>query len=313
MYPHPHRPFSRGANNRFARMLVVVMPGSLLLTWLWKQHEMLTPRENDWPASEPDAVDIRRVVYRAPPEPQCDGEERAILRRLGWWNASSTDNCCRWRGVRCSDGRVSGLKLSGGKLRGTISSELADLSQLEVVDLNENPGLSGTLPAQLTRLGALTHVYLFGSTVSGSIPDLGGCASLQELELSHCRLSGTLPASLGRASKLQFLFLEANALSGTLPTALSRLRRLKELELSENKLSGSVPASLRAMPLQHLDVQQNPRLSGAAETRASSQTECNGGAAKYLRGSGGPPRQQSAAVYTKSGVVPAGGEVSSSS
>ena len=62
MYPHPHRPFSRGANNRFARMLVVVMPGSLLLTWLWKQHEMLTPRENDWPASEPDAVDIRRTA-----------------------------------------------------------------------------------------------------------------------------------------------------------------------------------------------------------------------------------------------------------
>ena len=109
--PHPHRPFSRGANNRFARMLVVVMPGSLFLTWMWKQHEMLAPRETDeWP-EEPDAVSIRRVVYRAPPEPQCDGEERAAMRRLGWWNSSTQlpGNCCRWRGVKCTAGRVTGL------------------------------------------------------------------------------------------------------------------------------------------------------------------------------------------------------------
>ena len=52
-----------------------------------------------------------------------------------------------------------------------------------------------------------------------------------------------------------------------------------------------MPAALRALPLKHLDLQKNPRLSGAAETRASSQSDCSGGAAKYLRG--GQPLPQS--------------------
>jgi hypothetical protein len=167
--PHPYRPFSRGANNRFSRLLLVVMPGSLLVTWMWKQYEMVSPREMDWPEAESDAVSIRRVIYRAPPEPQCSEDERATLRRLGWWNENST-NCCRWPGVTCTHGRVSSLALSGGKVSGTLPAELCQLDQLAVLDLNENPRLSGTLPTQLGRMGSLTHLYLFGSALSGSIP-----------------------------------------------------------------------------------------------------------------------------------------------
>ena len=307
-YPHPHRPFSRGANNRFSRLLLVVMPGSLLVTWMWKQYEMVAPREMEWPEAESDAVSIRRVIYRAPPEPQCNDDERATLRRLGWWNERST-NCCHWPGVKCSGGRVTTLALSGGKVSGTLPAEVCQLNQLAVLDLNENPRLSGTLPTQLGRVSSLTHLYLFGSALSGSIPELGGCRALQELEISHCRLSGTLPSSLRAASKLEFVFLESNALSGTLPTSLSRLGRLHELELSENRLSGSVPAALRAMPLKHLDLQKNPRLSGAAETRASAQSDCSGGAAKYLRG-GQPLPQQSQSQTTASFPYRAGSKKS---
>ena len=297
MYPHPHRPFSRGANNRYVRLLLVVMPGSLLITWMWKQYEMVAPREREWPEAESDAISIRRVVYWAPPDPQCNDDERAALRRLGLWNESGTENCCLWSGVKCTGGHVTGLTLSGGKASGTVPAQLCQLRQLAVLDLNENPRLSGTLPTQLGRMSSLTHLYLFGSALSGTIPELGGCKALQELEMSHCRLSGTLPPSLGAASKLKFVFLESNKLSGTLPTSLSRLGRLHELELSENKISGTVPAALRAMPLQHLDLQHNPRLSGAAETRASSQSDCSGGAAKYLRGGQTPPKTQTTASF----------------
>ena len=183
------------------------------------------------------------------------------------------------------------MALSGGKVSGTVPTQLCQLEQLAVLDLNESPRLSGTLPTQLGRVSRLTHLYMFGSALSGSIPELSGCKALQELEMSHCRLSGTLPPSLGAARQLQFVFLDSNQLSGTLPSSLSRLGRLHELELSENRLSGSIPAALRAMPLQHLDLQHNPRLIGAAETRVSSQLDCSGGAAKYLRG--GQPQTQS--------------------
>lgn len=269
-------------------MLAVVMPGSLLVTWLWKQYEIMTPRSrwqvaDEWPVPQ-DEVDIRRIVYYAPPVPSCDDDERAALRRIGWWNETS-DNCCRWKGIKCSQGRITKVTFAAGKLRGTLPNELARLSQLQVLDLNENPSLSGTLPEQLGRLDSLSNVYLFGSRLSGSLPDsLGGCAALQELELSHCRLSGTLPASLGRASKLQYLFFESNALSGTLPASLGRLRGLKELELSENRLSGSVPSALRSRSLSHLDLQKNPRLKGVPQ--ASAKSQCSGGSDKYLRGPG---------------------------
>ena len=298
-----NRPFSRRANNRFATMLAIVMPCSLLATWLWKQYEIMAPRSRwqvagEWPVPE-DEVDIRRTVYTAPVL-TCDDDERGVLRRIGWWN-ETVDNCCRWRGIKCTQGRVTKVSLAGGMLRGTLPNELARLGQLQVLDLNANPSLSGTLPEQLGRLDSLTNVYLFGSALSGSLPDLGGCAALQELELSHCRLSGTLPASLGRASKLQYLFLESNALSGTLPAALGRLRSLKELELSENKLSGSVPSALRAKSLSHLDLQKNPRLTGVPQAAAKSQ--CSGGADKYLRG--GPGAQQQSTEAGKPSAIQA--------
>ena len=304
------RAFSRRANNRFATMLAIVMPGSLLVTWLWKQYEIMAPRSrwqvaDEWPVPQ-DEVDIRRIVYRAPPVPTCDDDERAALRRIGWWN-ETVDNCCRWKGIKCSQGRVTKVSLAGGKVRGTLPNELARLGQLQVLDLNENPSLSGTLPEQLGRLDSLANVYLFGSALSGSLPDLGGCAALQELELSHCRLSGTLPASLGRASKLQYLFLESNGLSGTLPAALGRLRGLKELELSENRLSGSVPSALRARSLSHLDLQKNPRLKGVPQ--ASAKSQCSGGSDKYLRG---PGLQQQSTEADKPSAIQASKSVAKS-
>ena len=139
------------------------------------------------------------------------------------------------------------------------------------------------LPSQLCALGGLNQFYAFGAKLSGTLPAaMLELRSLQEVELSDCKLSGTLPPSLAQASRLQYLFLESNRLSGTLPPGLASLRRLRELELSHNLLSGTVPRTLSALPLQHLDLQENPRLRGVPASKPKAG--CSGGAEKYLRG-----------------------------
>jgi len=300
----------------FGRMLVMVLPGTLLLTFILKQVELAdlqsaaafmeaAPREvfreveMHESRAEP-STQSRAAFVRA--EDRCSPAERAMLLVVGealggadWahsagWGAGA--DCCEWKGVGCDrrSGAVDSLSLSRQGLRGTLPTELAALASLRTCDLNENSELGGRLPRDLfeRRRGALTALYAFGSRVSGTLP-----ASVpllfQELELSRSRVSGTIPAELGQhtAGALRYVFLEANRLSGTLPSEMGNLRRLKELELSDNRLSGSVPPALLQIPMSHFDVAHNsPTLKGAPVQRPKQG--CSGGTDKFLRGGPAP-------------------------
>lgn len=345
----------------FARLLVVVLPASLVLTMISKlifsdslRREAIAElyEISDRAAAEAPHV-INYYVSAASSSSSDDGSssstgatcsdmERAALMRSGAKLAGAhadflsksgwgeVADCCRWKGVGCAgDGRrgsrgsVTSLSLARNALHGTLPTELARLPALTTLDVNENPNLSGTLPAALLASKTLTHLYAFGAALSGTLPAaIGGGAGaggsgggttniadgatgfdassssssnagsgergwstslLQELELSSCKLSGTLPPSLGSASSLRYVFLEANRLSGSLPPSLGQLRRLKELELSKNRLSGTVPPRVKHLHLEHFDVaNNNPALKGAPV--AAAKGACSGGADKYLRG-----------------------------
>jgi Leucine-rich repeat (LRR) protein len=178
------------------------------------------------------------------------------------------------------------LSLSKEALHGTLPSELGALASLTTIDVNENAQLSGTLPSELMASPRLTQLYAYGSRISGTLPALSEARALQELEMSFCRLSGTLPSRLPNA--LRFVFLESNRISGAIPSSLATLRRLHELELSHNRFSGSLPARVARMPLQHLDVAKNPRLRGVPV--AAPKQGCSGGSERY-----GPPRVNASA------------------
>jgi Leucine-rich repeat (LRR) protein len=62
--------------------------------------------------------------------------------------------------------------------------------------------------------------------------------------VSSNRLTGTVPAALGKLTALTFLDLGGNKLTGTVPAALGKLTALKELSLRFNGLTGAVPAAL---------------------------------------------------------------------
>ena len=159
--------------------------------------------------------------------------------------------------------------------------------------------MSGTLPATLfSDASRLSHLYAFGARrLSGTLPSaIGDARSLQELELSSCHLSGSLPPEIGArgaSSALRYVFLESNRLSGIVPPSLGKLRRIRELELSHNRLSGSVPRGVARMQIDHLDFEDNaPGMKGAPVSKPKQG--CSGGSAKYMR-AGGAPAQAVAA------------------
>ena len=289
----------------FGRMLVCVLPMTLLLAWISKEVELTALRraaaERLYAASEEEARTrpdvVQYGVWAASSSGCSDMERKALFRagakmgggsdwllRSGWGEAA---DCCDWKGVSCAGGNgVSSLDLSHQGLKGMLASELATLPSLSRLDVNENPALSGTIPPQLLSSGSkLTHVYAFGAAISGTLPFYEKSAShtLQELEFSSCKLSGTLPSALGLVGSLRHIFLESNRLSGSIPSSLASLRRLRELELSSNRLSGSVPGRVAHMPLEHLDLARNNQALRGVPQQAPKQG-CSGGSERYLRG-----------------------------
>ena len=81
--------------------------------------------------------------------------------------------------------------------------------------------------------------------LSGSIPaELGRLQNLTVLNLGVNRLSGPIPAALGNLVNLERLVLEYNSLRGGIPRELGALHRLQKLKLEGNNLSGALPGEL---------------------------------------------------------------------
>jgi hypothetical protein len=171
---------------------------------------------------------------------------------------------CDWHGVTCNGGRnaVVGIALSSNLLNGPLPAALANLPQLQSLELEEN-GLSGGLPRELATLPELRELRLGLNSLSGPLPrELGSFAKLETLSLPFNFLSGSLPVELGHLATLHTLELGRNALTGAIPDALGGLASLAVLDLSENALTGPIPTALSGLShLQSLFLGGN-RLSG---------------------------------------------------
>uniref|UniRef100_A0ACD6AG21 Uncharacterized protein n=1 Tax=Avena sativa TaxID=4498 RepID=A0ACD6AG21_AVESA len=149
-----------------------------------------------------------------------------------------------WHGVVCSRGKVTGLRLSGLQLGGTIDVEaLSSFPDLRSVSFAGN-NFTGPLPS-FHRLTALKSMFLSDNKFSGNIheeffPNLN---HLKKLWLDQNELSGPIPPSILEAKALIELHLERNDFSGELPPAPPPA--LKTLDLSENDLEGVVPEGFR--------------------------------------------------------------------
>ena len=168
-----------------------------------------------------------------------------------------------WQGVTtAANGRVISLALARNNLTGTLPASLADLTDLETLDLGGNQ-LHGPLPAGVGGLRALETLDLSGNRLSGTLPaGVGGLAALETLDLGGNRLHGAIPAALGDLADLETLDLGGNRLSGAIPATLGALAKLETLDLGGNRLRGVIPAALGGLAdLETLDLGGN-RLRG---------------------------------------------------
>ncbi|MXW06095.1 MAG: hypothetical protein F4Z81_13675 [Gemmatimonadetes bacterium] len=210
--------------------------------------------------------------------------------RRNWLTGASVS---AWHGVETNDqGHVTGLDLEDNNLNGTLPSRLGDLRSLGVLDLSNNSGLTGPLPASLVGLG-LTALKLGGTGLCApSDPAYQAwLATVGDIRVDNCPATlatdrmvlTTLYGETGGAywkeatnwlseaplrdwhgvetdaeGHVISLDLGYNNLKGRLPQELALMDRLETLRLIGNGLTGHVPPELARLDrLAALDLSVN--------------------------------------------------------
>ncbi|KAH9772118.1 protein NSP-INTERACTING KINASE 1 [Citrus sinensis] len=124
---------------------------------------------------------------------------------LNNWDENSVDPCS-WALVTCSDGLVTGLGAPSQNLSGTLSSSIGNLTNLQLV-LLQNNNISGHIPTEIGKLSKLLTLDLSNNFFTGPIPStVSHLETLQYLRLNNNSLTGAIPPSLSNMSQLAFLF-----------------------------------------------------------------------------------------------------------
>lgn len=209
---------------------------------------------------------------------QTNSQDSSALVALtsGWRNLppnwTGRDPCGnRWEGITCNDSRITAITLANMGLTGQLTGDLASLSELQILDLSYNRGLTGPLPQSIGRLSRLTSLILIGCGFSGRIPDsIGSLELVDNLSLNENNFTGPVPATIGNMLNLYWLDLADNQLSGSIPVSsgdtpgLDLLVDTKHFHFGKNQLTGTIPPSLfnSNMTLIHV-LFDNNRLSGS--------------------------------------------------
>ncbi|GLT45976.1 hypothetical protein SLA2020_197690, partial [Shorea laevis] len=208
-------------------------------------------------------------------------------------------DCCKWVGIECNittkrviqldlnftrgwdvkgwylnSSLFSPLKelkslfLSDNSIFGFMKNEglekLSSLSNLEVLDLNNNRLNNSILSSSLANLSSLKVLNLAGNQMEGSLHVPGvqrplGLSNLEVLDLSDNSFNNMILSSLRGLPSLKILDLSKNKLKGVLNVEeLISLNELKELDLGNNNVESFVaPKGIkRPLGLSNLEVLQ---------------------------------------------------------
>ena len=196
-----------------------------------------------------------------------------------WGTGTATEKkTSNWANITITNKRVTTLNLfnpagSNPGISGSMPAQLGNLTSLTSLNLTNNQ-LTGSIPTQLGSLTALTNLGLGHNQLTGSIPtQLGSLTSLRSLSLYNNQLSGTIPTQLGSLTALTSLSFGSNGLSGSIPSGLGSLTNLTSLNLSTNQLTGTIPTQLSSLTnLTWLNLSLN-KLSGSIPTQLGDLTK----------------------------------------
>lgn len=198
---------------------------------------------------------------------------------LGIFNSwTGTDCCHKWYGVSCDPEtrRVADINLRGesedpiferahrtGYMTGFISPAICRLPRLSAVTIADWKGISGQIPSCITTLPFLRILDLIGNRISGGLPaGLGRLTRMTVLNVADNLITGPIPESITGMSSLMHLDLRNNRISGGIPRDIGKLKMLSRALLSRNMISGTIPPSISQIyRLADIDLSLN-RLSG---------------------------------------------------
>ncbi|CAN4098744.1 unnamed protein product [Withania somnifera] len=173
------------------------------------------------------------------------------------------------------------LLTGDNRINGTITREISNLANLDVLSIKVTL-MNGSIPDSIGTLSNLKSLHLESNQLTGNIPtSLGNisgllyiylqgnrnCTSLQTLDISQNKLSGSIPKQIIAVSSLSILLnMSYNSLSGPLPVEIGNLTNLAALDISNNKLSGNffegtIPPLNNLKNIQYFDLSRN-NLSG---------------------------------------------------
>ncbi|KAM7461177.1 hypothetical protein LguiA_029298 [Lonicera macranthoides] len=167
-----------------------------------------------------------------------------------WFNRESEalEGISRWWNVDSSTSHCKWVGIGCNEAGSVTSIHCPDYVRFHIDELN------------LTSFPNLEVLDLSGCRLDGTIPyEIGMLSKLTKLSLSQNYLFGNLPSSLANLTSLTFLEISYNSLNGPIPSkVLGNLKNLRCLNLSRNLFSGPIPSSIGFMThLTYLDLSGN--------------------------------------------------------
>ncbi|XP_023640240.1 probable inactive receptor kinase At5g10020 isoform X2 [Capsella rubella] len=150
--------------------------------------------------------------------------------------------------------RLQDNQLLGSLPPGLLQESSTVLTELDL-SLNQLEGPVGSITSS-----TLEKLNLSSNRLSGSLPlKVGHCAII---DLSNNKISGNLSRIQNWGDSVEIIRLSSNSLTGTLPGQTSQFLRLTSLEVANNLLRGVLPFILGTYPeLKEIDLSHN-QLSG---------------------------------------------------
>ena len=163
------------------------------------------------------------------------------------------------------------LEIQSNKFSGELP-DLGSLKNLYFLDASNN-AISGELPASLPL--SLVEISLRNNSLEGPIPQrIKKLGFLQVMDLSHNRLSGSVPFILFNHPSLQQLTLSFNQFTSVQSPEShgAQPSELIALDLNDNQLHGFLPSFMASMPKLSALSLENNKFTGMITTQYAIKT-----------------------------------------
>ncbi|KAD5508859.1 hypothetical protein E3N88_16562 [Mikania micrantha] len=166
--------------------------------------------------------------------------------------------------VNSSSSSIVSIYLTDNNLNSSMYHWLFPLTSNRLVDLDLSFNKLDGIPKYVGNLCSLETLSFYFNSMPVHFPvflnNLSGCASftLQILDASSSRLTGSFSDDIQKFSSLVHLSLSDNQLNGTISEKVWHLPRLQSLDISFNSLEGAISKYIGNAKIFYIDLSNNP-------------------------------------------------------